>query len=128
MTIENLILTYHTYIYNFALKLSCHPTTAEDLTQETFIQAWTHLDSLENPNAVKAWLRKICFNQFLMQTRKQKSQALIPQEDFSSLEEDSALFMATSPTPEEEVLVAVKLGLLFQQTVKIIRKLQIPLN
>lgn len=64
MDIEVLINTYGTYIYNYALKLSCHPSTAEDLTQETFINAWRKIETLDNPNAIKSWLRKICFNNF----------------------------------------------------------------
>ena len=30
---------HYVYIYNFALKLSCHPQDAEDLTQQTFMAA-----------------------------------------------------------------------------------------
>ena len=70
MNAEELIHNYGTYIYNYALKLSCHPNTAEDLCQETFIRAWEKIDTLKNPDAIKSWLRRICFNNFLMNERK----------------------------------------------------------
>jgi DNA-directed RNA polymerase specialized sigma24 family protein len=36
MQFERIKEEYYRYIYNFAMKLSCHPQAAEDLTQETF--------------------------------------------------------------------------------------------
>lgn len=70
MNIENIINSYGSYIYNYALKLTCHPLDAEDIAQETFIKAWSHIDTLKNENALKAWLRKICFNIFLNKKKK----------------------------------------------------------
>lgn len=106
MDIETLITNYSSYIYNFALRLCCHPITAEDLAQETFIQAWNHLSSLREPSAAKSWLRKICLNQFLMRQRKNGEEIFLTDSLLETLENDASLFQSTSPSPEEEVLVA----------------------
>jgi RNA polymerase sigma-70 factor (ECF subfamily) len=105
MDIELLINTYGIYVYSYALKLSCHPSAAEDLAQETFINAWRKIDSLENPDAVKAWLRKICFNIFLMQQRKSNNYSELLYEDINSLEKEACLFVDNPPLPEDEIIV-----------------------
>lgn len=104
MTIDSVFKDYNLYVYNFALKLSCHPSLAEDLTQETFIKAWQKLDTLQNPSAIKAWLRQICLNEFLMHNRKTSATPLTDDE-LSLLEQDSNLLSNSLPSPEEEVLV-----------------------
>lgn len=106
MDIETLIINYGSYIYNFALRLCCHPITAEDLAQETFIQAWSNLSSLQEPSAVKSWLRKICLNQFLMRQRKNREEIFLNVDLLDALEGDASLFQSTLSTPEEEILVA----------------------
>lgn len=107
MDIDNLIGTYGSYIYNYALKLSCDPYIAEDLTQETFIKAWKNSEQLLVNHAVKAWLRKICLNSFLMHIRKEKKSVQTNYEDIHTLESDGTLLdnSFSEPTPEDEVLV-----------------------
>jgi RNA polymerase sigma-70 factor (ECF subfamily) len=105
MDIETLINTYGTYVYNYALKLSCHPSVAEDLTQETFIIAWQKISTLEDSNAIKAWLRKICFNNFLMRERKNKNHSELLYDDIQLLEKEGLLLRDTYPKPEDEVIV-----------------------
>jgi RNA polymerase sigma-70 factor (ECF subfamily) len=105
MDIEILIDTYGTYVYNYALKLSCHPSVAEDLTQETFISAWQKISTLENSNAIKSWLLKICFNNFLMKERKSQNYRELLYDDIYLLEKEGHLFKDNLPKPEDEVIV-----------------------
>jgi len=105
MGIEMLIDNYGTYIYNYALKLSCHPTSAEDLAQETFIKAWQNINQLQNPDAIKSWLRQICLNTFLMKIRKEKGYTEISYEKIQVLEKEAYLLTDQSPRPEDEVIV-----------------------
>lgn len=105
MDIETLINTYGTYVYNYALRLSCHPTMAEDLAQETFINAWQKIDTLENPNAIKAWLRKICFNNFLMKQRKNNNYTELLYDDICLLEKEATLLVDIPTKPEDEIIV-----------------------
>lgn len=43
-------------------QLTGEPTAAEDLAQETLIEAWRHADALRNPAARQAWLSGIARN------------------------------------------------------------------
>ena len=105
MKIEDLIREYGAYIFRYAMKLSCHPQKAEDIAQETFIQAWKNLNHLKEEQAVKKWLRTICFNCFLMDYRKNDNKKVELIEDMEALEDEGRFFMGENPLPEEEILV-----------------------
>ncbi len=106
MGIEQLIDEYGAYIYNYALKLSCHPADAEDIAQETFIQAWKGLEGLRSEKAVKKWLTRICYHQFLMRLRRTGRRPEELMEELELLEQEGRILTDTFPNPEEEVLVA----------------------
>lgn len=97
---------YNTYIYNYALKLTCHPEDAKDITQETFIKALKSLNTLEEEKAVAKWLRTICYHEFLMKVRDTKPLFPITEEEQSILEAQGRLLITNPPLPEEEVMVA----------------------
>lgn len=59
--IESIFKDYNKYIYNYALKLTCHPDDALDITQETFIKAWRNIDKLKDENSLAKWRRTIYF-------------------------------------------------------------------
>lgn len=54
-----LFSTYHDRLYRYVLSLVHNPAEAEDLTQDTFLRAYTHRDSLRDPNAIRGWLYRI---------------------------------------------------------------------
>lgn len=105
MEIEQLIRNYGANLYNYALRLSCHPKDAEDLVQETFINAWRHLEELREEKAAKQWLCKICYHQFLMKLRHTGRYQEELREEFELLELEGIAFRETFPGPEDEVLV-----------------------
>ena len=45
--------TYHERIYRYVLHLVKNPAEAEDLTQDTFLRAYRHGNSLRDPQAVR---------------------------------------------------------------------------
>lgn len=104
LMMEEIIKNYGAYIYDYAWKLTCHPQQAEDLAQETFIQAWKHMEQLKEEAALKKWLRTICYHQFLMNCRK-KDEHLIYVEDMTLLEQEGDMLTAYENVPEEAVLV-----------------------
>lgn len=53
---ETLVSAYYNDIFRYAYWLSKSRQQAEDLTQETFMRAWRAFDSLQSPDAAKAWL------------------------------------------------------------------------
>ena len=104
MDIISVYNDYYKYIYNYALRLSCHPEDALDITQETFLTALKKIDTLKNEEAISGWLKSICFHKFIDDTRRNKY--IIEVEDLTSLENDSKLLQAQEIQPETEVIVS----------------------
>ncbi|WP_432664960.1 RNA polymerase sigma factor [Wukongibacter baidiensis] len=107
MNFDQLFSKYSSYIYNYALKLSCDPSVAEDISQETFLKAWKNKGQLKNEEAIKYWLRKICLNTFLMKLRKEKGKIDLSYDELTSLEREGSVLQISSPSPspEDEVIV-----------------------
>lgn len=104
MDIISIYKEYYYKIYNYALRLSCHPDDAQDITQETFLTALTKLDTLKHEEAILSWLRSICYHKFINQTRKNKY--LTEVDDWDQLEIEGKFLYASEPQPEIEVFVS----------------------
>ena len=102
---EEILQTYGGYIYQFALKLSAHPQDAQDLSAQTFLQAWKHLDELKNPAGIQSWLRTICFNEFKMILRKQKNVSFDFSKEVEELECESRAYHSIAPSIIDELHV-----------------------
>src|SRR5215213_8811186 len=50
---------YYPPVYRYLLYLTGHRETAEDLTQETFLQAWRHLGQFQGRAPLGLWLHQI---------------------------------------------------------------------
>lgn len=64
--------SYHDRIYRYVLSLVKNPAEAEDLTQDTFLRAYRHGDSLRDPEAVRGWLYRIATHVCLDRLRQRK--------------------------------------------------------
>jgi RNA polymerase sigma-70 factor (ECF subfamily) len=67
---STLFNAYHDRIYRYALSLVHDPSEAEDLTQDTFLRAYSHRDALRDPNAVRGWLYRIATHACLDRLRQ----------------------------------------------------------
>jgi RNA polymerase sigma-70 factor (ECF subfamily) len=56
-------------VYRYLLYLTGQPETADDLTQETFVQAWRSLNSLDDHAHLRPWLHRIAHREFLQALR-----------------------------------------------------------
>ncbi len=84
-------------LFRTAKRLTMNQTDAEDLVQETFMQAWKSFDHYELGTNCRAWLYKILFNKFDHHRRKKYTQAKYIQEA------DDLTFLSASysaPIPE----------------------------
>jgi len=66
------------YVYNLALRMAGNPSDADDVYQEVFIRVHRFLSSYRG-DGLKTWLRRIIFNVFCTQIRKQQREQ--PQEE-----------------------------------------------
>jgi RNA polymerase sigma-70 factor (ECF subfamily) len=85
-TFQRLVEAYSPHVYNLALKMLGNPDLAEDILQETFINAYQAIDRFEGRAHVSTWLYRIAHNAVLMRLRKEKR---LP--DIQSLDVESDL-------------------------------------
>jgi RNA polymerase sigma-70 factor, ECF subfamily len=57
-------------VYGLCLRMTANAATAEDCTQEAFIQAWRSLPRFEGRSAFGTWLHRIAVNAALAQGRR----------------------------------------------------------
>jgi RNA polymerase sigma-70 factor (ECF subfamily) len=60
-------------VYSIILRIISSPSVAEDLMQESFIQAFNNLSQLKDDNKFFPWLKKIAFNKTMNFIRSKKS-------------------------------------------------------
>lgn len=58
-------------------RLTGDPHLAEDLVQDTFVQAWRHLDQLNGDASFAAWLHRIARNELWMAWRRQRLRSFV---------------------------------------------------
>src|SRR2546425_11914003 len=75
-------------IYRYLVHLTGCRDAAEDLTQETFLQAWRHLDDFEGRSTLRTWLYRIAHREFLQALRSQRAQ--LPLEEAGEMPEPRA--------------------------------------
>jgi len=71
---------YLNELYRTAVRLTRNQTDAEDIVQETYMQAWKSFEQFEIGTNCRAWLYKILFNKFDHFRRKKATQAKYFQE------------------------------------------------
>lgn len=90
---------YHTHgkpVYRFLLALTGDESQAEELLQETFYQAFLHIDRFEGRSSLYTWLCCIGKNAWLRECRRRSRYADTPYEELKLTD--------PTPTPEEATL------------------------
>ena len=59
-------------VYGLCLRMTANRATAEDCTQEAFVQAWRSLPRFESRSAFGTWLHRIAVNAVLAQGRRRQ--------------------------------------------------------
>lgn len=103
--IVRLVEAYSGPIYRLGLRMLGNPQDAEDVLQNTFLNALTHISGFEGRSSLQTWLYRIAANEALMLIRRKK-----PAIDMVSAEseEESVLrpsqFVDWSSLPEDQLL------------------------
>jgi RNA polymerase sigma-70 factor (ECF subfamily) len=90
---RELVLRRQAKVRDLQRRLCRDPSKADDLAQETFVQAWKSLPRLQSPEAFGGWLRSIAVNVWKQDVRR----AGVPLED-----DPSALDTVADPSPDPE--------------------------
>lgn len=104
-----LVDAYSAPVFRLGLRMLGNPQDAEDVLQNTFLNALVHISEFEGRSSLQTWLYRIAANDALMLIRKRK-----PEVDFDAVEgaetgesaEDllPTQFADWSALPEEELL------------------------
>ena len=71
---EALYRRHAAHVYGLCLRMTAQHHTAEDCTQEAFVQAWRNLPRFETRSAFGTWLHRIAVNTVLQQARRRREQ------------------------------------------------------
>jgi RNA polymerase sigma-70 factor (ECF subfamily) len=101
-----LVDVYSAPIYRLGLRMLGTPQDAEDVLQNTFLNALTHLSTFEGRSSLSTWLYRIAANEALMLIRKRKPEVNLQTTDVEEKAEDlrPTQFSDWSALPEEELL------------------------
>ncbi|MBV8527632.1 MAG: sigma-70 family RNA polymerase sigma factor [Candidatus Dormibacteraeota bacterium] len=90
---------YHRYagrIFDFVARTVHDLAAAEDITQAAFIQAWQRRETLQDPDAVKAWLFRVAGNRALNHVTRKRAT--------TDIDEQAAMLASSDAGPEEQAL------------------------
>ena len=101
-----LVDAYSTPIYRLGLKMLGNEQDAEDVLQNTFLNAMTHLSSFEGRSSVSTWLYRVASNEALMLLRRGKKRVNLEDLQSEGSDEDllPKIFVDWSILPENELL------------------------
>ncbi|MDD3678979.1 MAG: RNA polymerase sigma factor [Patescibacteria group bacterium] len=69
---EYLVDRYQEKIFNYAKRIVSDPDLAEDITQESFIAAYSNINSFDPKRKFSSWLYRIAHNKAINEIRKRK--------------------------------------------------------
>lgn len=70
---RTIVMDFQQMIFRLAIKIICDEAEAEDIVQETFINAWLSIKSFNNKSSLKTWLYRITCNKCYDRLRQMKN-------------------------------------------------------
>ena len=101
-----LVDAYSGPIYRLGLRMLGRQQDAEDVLQNTFFQALTHIANFESRSSLSTWLYRIAANEALMLLRRKRPEVSIDDNDSDDDKDDlsPSQFVDWGALPEEELL------------------------
>lgn len=85
---EEIYETYVRRVYRFLLALAGDPSEAEELTQQTFYQAFLHIEQFQGRSSLFTWLCQIGKNEWFRECRRLRR---FTDEDIEEIAADKAI-------------------------------------
>lgn len=86
-----LVNQYERNIFRLALNITSNKEDAEDVLQETFLKAYTHLGRFQGNSRFYTWVVRIAVNESLMKLRKRRSDRQVSLDEGLETDDDSLL-------------------------------------
>lgn len=83
-----LVNRYQRHIYRLALNITHNREDAEDVLQESFLKAYSHLDQFQGNSRFYTWLVRIAVNEALMKLRKRHADKSVSVDDVVETDDD----------------------------------------
>lgn len=101
---SELVKRYQNKIYRLARHITQHSEDAEDVLQETFLKAFTHLKNFEGNSKFYTWLVRIAVNESLMKLRKRRPERFVSLDEPVDTGDDQVVreIAVWDETPEEK--------------------------
>jgi RNA polymerase sigma-70 factor (ECF subfamily) len=87
----DLVTHYDRRIFRMAKQITQNDDDAEDVLQETFLKAYSHLDDFQGNSKFYTWLVRIAVNEALMKLRKRRSDRTVPLDEPIDTGEDEVV-------------------------------------
>ncbi len=88
---SELVQQYDRRVFRMAKQITQNDEDAEDVLQETFLKAYTHLDDFQGNSKFYTWLVRIAVNEALMRLRKRRSDRTSPLDEPIDTGEDEVV-------------------------------------
>lgn len=83
-----LVNRYQRHIYRLALNITHNREDAEDVLQESFLKAYSHLHQFQGNSRFYTWLVRIAVNEALMKLRKRHADKSVSVDDVVETDDD----------------------------------------
>lgn len=100
---DQLVSRYHRGIYNMVHRMLGNAEDASDLTQETFLRAYSRLDTFRPGASFLAWIRRIAANLCIDHLRRRRQPTLSLDERLESGLEEASTRPEVSPPDALEI-------------------------
>jgi len=116
---SELVEHYERRVFRMAKQITQNEEDAEDVLQETFLKAYSHLGDFQGNSKFYTWLVRIAVNEALMKLRKRRSDKTVPLDDPIDTGEDVvAREIAVWEDDPEQLYGREELGEILNQAVQ----------
>jgi RNA polymerase sigma-70 factor, ECF subfamily len=77
---DALVEEHSAAVYRLARSIVIDPSLAADVTQDTFVQVWRHLDQFRGDGSVRSWILRIAHNTAVSALRKIRDVPVAPED------------------------------------------------